>query len=178
MTLLEEVHDSRRINRACEIASELVQHVTSLRLKAVHALGWTVVAVESGAHFEQEDATRIADAAQTAGSSEIVAIPTEALAGRPAGYRMKPTSEALLEFSRRCGHFNYLLLGTDCRFAVLCTVDDYFLVAGPEQFVSVAVGGDIDAAREDFRAFAGDPEWEEGQRATLIAVASQYDVDI
>lgn len=171
---MKEIKDERSLEQIRRFASELVQHVTAIRASAANDLGWSVVPVESGAHFDDDDAERIAAAIRASGNDAIVAIATESLVAEPPGYRVPATGHGLREFSQRCGHFNYLLVPEDEEFAILCTVDDYYLVAGPENFVRCAVGGDIERAQREFQDFAGDPVWSEDARRNLLSIAAQY----
>jgi hypothetical protein len=41
-------------------------------------------------------------------------------------------------------------------FAILCTVYDYYVVAGSSKFVEQVVGGSIEVARTRFNKFASD----------------------
>jgi hypothetical protein len=58
---------------------------------------------------------------------------------------------------------------TDRSVVILCTVYDYFLVAGPAEFVAKAVGGDIEAAWKEFEEVS-DPCWE----GRLQKIAKRY----
>lgn len=115
---------------------------------------YTAVPVESAGHFDESDATRLADALQVAGYNEIFAIATEPLGDVPHCYKVTVSKEGLVKFSHVCSPFNFLLIPEDPKLAVLCTVYDYFLVAGPQAFVEAVVGKGIDSAREEFKNYA------------------------
>jgi hypothetical protein len=57
---------------------------------------------------------------------------------------------------------------------VLCTSKDYYIVAGPQDFVTKAVGSSIETAREKFVQFAADQFWPEAEGKNFIAVAERY----
>jgi hypothetical protein len=66
--------------------------------------------------------------------------------------------------------FNFVLILADRSLVILCTVYDYYLVAGPAEFVRPAVGGDIEAAWRDFEEESLDPVWE----GRLEKIAKRY----
>jgi hypothetical protein len=147
----------------------LVEEPADLSLTWLGQHRWTVVPVESGCHFDKTQAQRLARGFSSVGLSRVYALATEPV--HPFADYIAETSEAgLLEFSWVCSHFYYVLLPRDRSAAVLCTVNDYYLVAGPADFVGVAVGGDIASAWEEFDESAADPMWE-GQ---LLKVAQRY----
>ncbi|HXD91556.1 MAG TPA: hypothetical protein VNU00_10915, partial [Candidatus Binataceae bacterium] len=88
----------------------------------------------------------------------------------PNCFLVPTTERGLLDFSWECSHFNFVLMPSDRSATVLCTVYDYFLVAGPQHFVTLALGGAIEAARKEFDEEAVDPCWE----GRLQRVAERY----
>src|SRR5438876_412904 len=96
--------------------------------------------VESALHFNEEDAGTLSAAMRAIGCVECLAIATEPLENFPLYYRISVSSEGLLAFSKRCGAFNFALIPESRRFAVMCTVDDYYVVGGTSDFVSKALG--------------------------------------
>jgi hypothetical protein len=69
----------------------------------------------------------------------------------PSCLLVNTSEEGLLAFSRECGVFNFSLLPADKSLVILCTVYDYYLVAGPFEFVACAVAGDINVAWTKFK---------------------------
>ena len=51
------------------------------------------------------------------------------------------------------GPYNFVLTGAGASFAIYCTVVDYFIIAGPREFVLNCVQQDIEMARKEFREF-------------------------
>lgn len=152
----------------------MVEKPYHLNLDWLRARGATAVPVESAFHFDQLDASRLAAALHASGYGECLAVATEELAAMPACYRVETTEEGLLDFSRECGHFNYVLVTEDRAVAVLCTSEDYFVVSGPEHFVAAAVGGGVDEARRHFLDFASDEAWPSELREALLSVHRRY----
>lgn len=99
---------------------------------------------------------------------------TDEVGQGPLVYRVPVTEEGLLSFSKECLGLSALLVPDDESFAILCTTDDHYVVAGPRSFVSIAVGGDIAAAREAFFSFASDTAWPDDVRSFLMNIASAY----
>jgi hypothetical protein len=156
-------------------ANEVTDGPYHLGVAWIRQRGWTVVPVESGGHFNESDpdAARLADAMRSAGCRECYAVAVEPVGPPPPAdvALVQATPDGLLDFSYECAHFNFLLMPDKLAFAVLCTVGDYYLVAGPTGFVRQAVGGDIERARNEFKEFA--TGWSEEER--LLAVARRYE---
>jgi len=171
---MTELDDDQSLEEIRNLAKDLVQHVTGIRKSAADDRGWVVVAVESASHFDESDAESLTRALRSAGVDEMVGVPTETLESEPAGLRIPATCEGLREFSHRCGHFNYFLSPPGGSFAVLCTVEDHFLITGAPEIVQVALGKGIAEAWSDFLEFAQDPDWSEEERGRLASVAEFY----
>ncbi len=130
---------------------------------------WVVVPVESASHFNERDASRLESAFRLIRCPAVFALSTEnAGPGWPDftnepsvfAFLLDTSKQDLLEFSRACSHFNFALIPSSRSAAISCTVYEYYLVAGPFNFVETAVGGNIAAAWERFKEFAADPMWE------------------
>jgi hypothetical protein len=87
---------------------------------------------------------------------------------------MPATEEGLWGFNRELFGLNSLLIPEEESCAILCTVDEVYLVAGPRPFAAAAVGGDIAQARKEFSSFARAEFWPADLRSFLIDVASRY----
>jgi len=135
---------------------------------------WLVVPIESGQHFDNKDAERLANAAAALGVTKLRAVLLEDLVGVGDDMEVDATEEGLLSFSREYAHFNFALLPEDYSFAVSCTTADYFLVAGPRSFVEIATGKKISQARSDFDTFADGDLWSDTDRARLLGVSARY----
>jgi len=135
---------------------------------------WAAVPVESASHFDEKDAELLSQAAASVNCYECLAAATEPLENTILCYRVPTTQEGFLEFSYETTALNYVLLPEDRSFAVLCTSEDYYIVAGPRDFVTKAVGSSIETAREKFLQFAADQFWPEAERKNFIAVAERY----
>ena len=111
---------------------------------------WALCLVESASHFDKSDADKISHALKIIGCEKCFAVATEHLDNFPHCFQLSATSEGLLDFSDECGHLNFVIVPKNRSFAILCTVYDYFIVAGNLEFVNCAVGGDMKAARAKF----------------------------
>ena len=121
---------------------------------------WIVVPRLSASHFNDLDAGSLSEALIEKKYPLLFGLATEPLASFPTCFALATSKDGLLRFSEKCGLFNFVLVPADRSIAVLCTAYDYFLVAGPPQFVRHAVGGEIGAAWKHFEQEALDPCWE------------------
>lgn len=153
------ITDEREAEQIKSLKTGLVDEPAHLNLRWLAQSRWLAVPVESAGHFDDEAARLLADAFQEMRCSDVFAVATEDLGDFP-DFLVEASKQGLLDFSWKCAHFNYALLPRDRTAAVLCTVYDYFLVAGPYRFVSRAVGGDVEAARAIFDDVASDPCWD------------------
>jgi len=168
------LNDSALISLLRRRAEALVNEDDAFRVEAIHERGWAVVPVESALHFDQDDATRLATAIGHI-AEEVYAVAVEGLHDVQAVYRVRATREGLLSFSAECGLFTYLLIPSESdRFAVLCSVADYYLVAGSEEFVEEANGADIITAYSSFEKFATDRALPAEKQASLKRLISMY----
>jgi hypothetical protein len=136
--------------------------------------GWVVVPVESACHFDAQDIKRLCSAIASVGTLTCLALVVDDLLGGPMAYSVPVSEEGLLSFNREFSGLNSLLVPENESFAILCSVADYYLVAGQSGFVAAAVGGDIADARETFWRFASDPAWPDGVRDSLMRTARTY----
>jgi hypothetical protein len=135
---------------------------------------WAAVPVESASRFDSQDASRLSSAMRSLGAVSCLAVITDELANGPMTYKVAASEEGLMSFNRECFGLNALLVPDDEAFAILCTVDDHYVVTGPRHFVAATVGGDIPAARQAFFSFASDTTWPDNMRRFLLNVASAY----
>lgn len=173
---IEAVTDQTQIKRAMLLIEDVVEKPHHLRSKWIIRHGWAAVPVESPvSHFYEREAEWLAEASINMGCYECLAIATEPQPSHKMYYRVPMTQEGLLDFGWECGGFNYILLPDDGSFAVLCTSEDYSVVAGPSDFVTKAVGSSIPTARKMFLRFADDPLQQEPERSHLVEVAKRYE---
>ncbi len=158
----------------------LVEEPAHLNLNWLASERWTVVAVESAGHFAEADAKHLAQAFRAIHCTEVFALATEDLttisaSGQEIGVArcdsiVETSERGLLEFSDACGPFNFVLVPGNRAAAVLCTVYDYYLIAGPASFVKLGVGGNIEAAWQRFEECAKHPVWE----GRLLKIVNRY----
>ena len=146
----------------------------AFRLDYLTGKGWAVAPVESASHFAARDVDLLSSALKGLGVESCFAIITDEITQGPFAYQMPATKEGLRGFDRELFGLNALLVPEDERCAILCTVDEVYLVAGPRPFVAAAVGGDIAKARRNFLSFASAEYWPANLRAFLTDVASRY----
>jgi hypothetical protein len=119
------------------------------------AQGFVVLPQESGMHLTSEQCVRLASSLDRFGVNREFAVVSEPLLVGPVVYELDVTADDLASFSFECGSYNFVLLSSkeDPGHAVLCSTDDYLLVAGPPEFVAT-FAGDLVTARGSFIDFA------------------------
>ena len=148
----------------------------AFRLDYLTGKGWAVAPMESASHFAARDVNLLSAALQGLGVESCFAVITDEITRGPFAYRMPATEEGLRGFDRELFGLNALLVPEDERCAILCTVDLFYLVAGPRSFVASAVGGDIAKARRDFSSFVRVmKDWSPEMSVFLPATAARYD---
>ena len=176
MMTIEPITDPGKVAEAMSLIEDIVDKPWHLNVQWLASHQWAAVPVESASHFDERDAELISQAAASMGCSWCLAAATETLENSILCYRIQISKKGLLEFSRETTALNYVLLPEDRGFAVLCTSEDYYIVGGPREFVTKAVGTSIDEARQMFLKFADDQFWPESERKRLIAVAQKYEL--
>ncbi|MBM3946356.1 MAG: hypothetical protein FJ315_03005 [SAR202 cluster bacterium] len=172
---LTAVEDADLIRTGLSWVREMVDSPDYLNAEWIRLKKWVAAPVESASHFDETDAMKLAAAATSAGESACYTIATEPLENSFLCYLVPMSEEALLDLSWETSQFNFLLTPPDRSFAILCSVWDFFVIAGPSRFVENALGMNIQRARARFVEFASDLRWPEEQRTRLLKIAKWYD---
>jgi len=98
----------------------------------------------------------------------------EELSGVETNRVFDTTKKGLLNLNRVYSHFNVALLPREQSFSLICSTDDYFLVAGPAEFVELAVGSTLAEAYSRFDEFANDDFWSPRASSMLRSVSRRY----
>lgn len=114
--------------------------------------GWKIIPVESAHHFDDADISNVCSALQNIGVMECWAALAENISSVP-NYEVIIGEKELYNFSKKCSHFCFLLIDSKERFLILCTVYDYFIVAGNEEFVETCIGCSLDEGKKRFVEF-------------------------
>jgi hypothetical protein len=173
--IISPIKEPLELDEALSLIEEVAERPGDLKLGWLINHGWAAVPAEGAMHFNEQDAHRISDAMIWIGCFEIIAVATEPLENTTLCYRVPTSKEGLLEFSWECGSFYFVLVPRNRDFAIMCTADDYYLVAGPRSFVEQAVGCELKEARERFLKFAKDESWPEPVRQHFLSVARRYE---
>lgn len=142
-------------------AAAIVDGTQHLHLPWLRSRGFEAVPYSSAGHFDPEDSLRFAAAMNSYLIEEVQVLLLDNLTDRDKGFRMSVSSDALLRLSLEYGSFNLLLLPQDESFAVLCSSEEFGVVAGPTAFCEMALGESLEDARRVFREFialSGTPE--------------------
>jgi len=138
--------------------------------------GVNYVYVESAFHFSLEDCQQIAEAFQYMGYDECFVIALEELGPSIAAFRSFKTTDSGIEsfkFETEYHIFNVVLTSGDGKCFIICSVDDYFVVCGPLEFVRIAVGGDIEKVKKDFKAYVTSSDRSPRQREFLERISKE-----
>lgn len=172
---IEPITDPVQIDRLTLLIEDVVEKPFHLKLEWLEKNQLAAVSVESASHFYEREAEWLSQAALLIGCGECFAIATEPLENTVLCYRVPTTQEAFLEFSRECFSLNYILIPEDKSFAVLCTSEDYYIVAGSQSFVTRAIGSSMITARKMFLRVVNDITLSETERERLLAIAKRYE---
>lgn len=105
---------------------------------------------EAPAHLDSDHCQRLARALSPMGVNELVAITNDPLIDDDEVSELTAHEDDLAAFSWEFSGLGTLLLPRNgVELAVLCSVDDYHLVAGPRAFVT-GYAGDLHAARSEY----------------------------
>jgi hypothetical protein len=171
---LTSIEDPAQVEQIANSVRMMLDRSDHLNVEWLSTRHWFAVPVESASHFNEAEAERISSSFRSLGVHQIIALATEELQNQPLCYLVSASKAGLMLFSRECGHFNYILTTVNHDAAVLCTSNDYYIVAGPERLVLEALGTRIENARKNFLAFATDEAWPPHIRKNLLAVHDRY----
>ena len=171
---VRSVTDPRLTAETFARVETLVERPDRLKSEALAKRGWEVVPVESASHFNEKDAKFLAQAMNRSGCNSCLAVITDDVQTCPV-FNVVATRAGLLEFSFKCGAFNAVLLPEENDiFVVLCSVDDYFLVAAPPAFLTDALSENVAEARATFARIVSEGSWPPETRRKLMEVAQMY----
>ncbi len=171
---IKPITDKVKIESALSLVASLIEDPYHLKLLFIRSRNWAVVPVESGSHFISEDAELLSQALHAIDCLECLAISTEPLNPEDMCYRVPTSKAGLFDFSKKLGFLNFALVSEDVSFIILCTVEDYYLVAGQADFVTRAVGKRLQGARRDFFKFA--TAWKDDvMQKYLLSVYKRYE---
>ena len=151
---LRPIGSEGEVRRAQQLIERMLEDPGNFRSQWVAEHDWTVVPVDSPDHFTQRDTRLLSLAFRHLGHSECLAVATEPLDNTPLYFKLPTTEAGLREFNQAAWAYFFALVPEDGSCAVLCTKNDYYLIAGPQDFVAAAIEGSIAEARASFAAFA------------------------
>lgn len=158
--MIEPVTDKRTAELLEQHLKSMIEGREHVRKDWWSASGRAAVPLESGMHFVESQAKTISAALQDAGHNVIFAVELEQQ-GKGGLWKLNRDAADLLDLSARTFMLPVALLTEDGSLVILCSPDDYIVIAGPRQFVERACGGDLKAARAMFLAWAFDERLKE-----------------
>lgn len=115
--------------------------------------GRVAIAEESGALLDPGDTSRLQNALELANVEELIAISNDPLLDQDQVFELRSVATEMDALSWEMAGINTLLIPKrSLELAILCTVDDFRLVAGPREFV-LSYAGDAVASRRRFVDF-------------------------
>jgi hypothetical protein len=124
-----------------------------VNLEEIDKAGWIVCPMESPGHIDSVTAEHLQAVFAKDGSQVFTALPLEP--GTTETREFPASEEGLTAFDKIFFPFNCIIF-TKGDWFVLFTTDDYYLVAGQPEYVSL-FAPDIAEAKKHFRDYAADP---------------------
>src|SRR6185369_783786 len=186
---LKIIQDYREIKLIMNQLRPLLESDIHFDQAELHRRSWTSVPVQSASHFgaERDDVKHVCDALKMAGHcfallTQEIRYGEELVRNNPkewdyimANFEFEPSIDTLFEFSFKCGAFNYAITNDYIDFVIAFTTSDYYLIAGPRNFVEIALGKSIDNGLATFHEYAQHMNkhgWPGGK--TLLDVVDRY----
>jgi hypothetical protein len=167
-----------RLSKLHASVAGLVKRTDQARITLSKEDDWVAVPVQGAAHLGEAQVQHLHEAWRELGCRVAFAVLLEPLRGVPDASESDTSLDGLNMFNRDFAHFNVALYTPTPKAIVICTTDDYFVVAGTEKFVTLAVGGAISDAYARFAIFGSEAGWSEKERAffssILTALRDEY----
>lgn len=151
--MIRRVIDQAGLVAASKLRRSIADGQARLSTDWLQRTGAKVLAQESGRHLELDEAAAVARAYANAGIGGLIAIVNDALVEDEEAYLVDATINDLTQVSDELTGINFLLTDESGTRCLLFTTDDFKLVAGPLDFVTLIVG-DAVKAKEAFLSFA------------------------
>ena len=130
---------------------------------------WVAVPVQSRSHLKADLIKKLTEIWTLGGSTRLAAVLLEPLLGVEKITFLSPNQSDLVRFDHDYAHFNVALYSDRPGSAVICTTDDFLVVAGPEGFVS-SVTGPVSEAYARFVTFLNGDGFDERARSFFMSV--------
>jgi hypothetical protein len=170
---IQPVRESELIDKVRQLAAVVVVGTGDVNRDWVMDKHWVVVPVESEDHFSGVAISRIEAGCRDV-SGRCFALITEEVYNIDSCFVVPCEVEALEEINNALALFPFVLVPEDLSWCIVCSKEDYYLVAGPSMFVETALGMSISAAQEAYRKSAS--EWVlEKQKQFHLSVAARFE---
>lgn len=151
---IQPVRDRELIDRMRQLAAGVVVGTGDVSREWVLKKHWVVVPVESDDHFSGATVARIAASCRD-GKDQCFALITEEVYNIDSCFLVPCEEAALEELNNALALFPFVLLPQERSWCIVCTKEDYYLVAGPSGFVETVVGMSIADAQAAYRRTNG-----------------------
>jgi len=168
--VLNPIYDVIKVTKLRVSLEHMLQYLNDGRLALFKKQGWVAVPVESSYHLSSTGESRLLEAISRHNGSVMWALALEALENFPPAFEVPATMSGIKEFNHKCAHFNFSLFSEGESWIGIFTTNEYYIVAGPIEFVRTVVGGNLEEAFERFYSFATDPQWPKPVTDMLLSV--------
>lgn len=170
----EGIHDSELLFRLGEIRNRIVESDGWLLSRQfLQDRCWTVVPVYVGEYIPESDASRYIMAMHEINVHSCFAIYAES--ETVIAHSIDISEIGLEQFNSLAAGLCYLLIDEDESFAMLFTPEHYGIVAGTRDFAEMALGKNIEEARQEFLTDVNAyPDSLASVRELLLSIANEY----
>jgi len=154
---VRRITDSDRLQAVIALRDAAADGPYDLRAEWLSATGSSVLAQEAVSRIDPGQIERIVRASAVQGIGRYVAVSNDDVFVDPTtmAFDVDVTQSDLDACSEEFFGLNMMLVAPDHAVALLSTVDDYSILAGPRAFI-LSYEPDIDRALEEFRSFASE----------------------
>ncbi|TDP99258.1 MULTISPECIES: hypothetical protein [unclassified Leifsonia] len=152
---MQRITDPDRLQAVVGLRDAAADGPYDLRAEWLSATGSFVLAQEAASRIDPDQIERIIRASAVHGIGGYIAVSNDDAFVDPTtmAFEVDVTQSELHACSDEFFGLNMMLLAPDHAVALLSTVDDYSILAGPRAFI-LGYEPDIDRALEEFRSFA------------------------
>jgi hypothetical protein len=172
---MENIIEIKERKELLKMVDDLIERPDKIKSSILLKNHWVALPMESGSHFDEKQAEKIAEALSALKVKIVYAIQSELWDNSELEiYKFIPTKEEILNFSANSRSSYFVLFSKELSFLIVCSVYDFFVVAGTKEFVTKSSGNDLEASRKQFLNFAQDSYWDNDDKAQFMKVYNYY----
>ena len=152
----QAITDPQFRKEMAEFVKQLMDDPDGFRPEAIRARGWVACPFEIGPLIDPELAEQVCS---MAGGNDVLAVQVDwpqhlPSPDLPECYRISPVPEHLEKWSVQESWTNWLVIPGNEELVVLCTMENYNVVAGKKRLVEYVLGQSVEDAHRKFVSFA------------------------